>query len=111
MSAEELTQLIEKATEKRQQKVEGAKQALIEEMETRAAQLGLSLEGLFGLRSGKPEPAPPRRRVRKDAGGTVPVKYRGPEEGQTWSGRGRMPKWLTELEAQGKHRQDYLARN
>lgn len=24
---------------------------------------------------------------------TVPAKYRGPE-GQTWSGRGRQPKWL-----------------
>jgi DNA-binding protein H-NS len=27
--------------------------------------------------------------------GSVPVKYRDPESGATWSGRGRMPRWLT----------------
>ena len=37
----------------------------------------------------------------------VAVKYRGPD-GQTWSGRGRAPNWLTGLEAQGRDRQDFL---
>lgn len=27
--------------------------------------------------------------------GTVPAKYRDPATGATWSGRGRMPRWLT----------------
>ena len=37
----------------------------------------------------------------------VPVKYRGPE-GQTWSGRGRAPNWLVALEAQGRHKDEFL---
>ena len=34
---------------------------------------------------------------------TVPVKYRGPS-GETWTGRGRQPKWL------GDNREDYLVK-
>ncbi|HPT50785.1 MAG TPA: H-NS histone family protein [Accumulibacter sp.] len=38
---------------------------------------------------------------------TVAAKYRGPQ-GETWSGRGKAPNWLTSLEAQGRHRNDFL---
>ena len=34
-------------------------------------------------------------------------KYRGPD-GETWSGRGLAPRWLTTLEAGGKKRESYL---
>jgi DNA-binding protein H-NS len=40
-------------------------------------------------------------------GTKVPVKYRGPN-GETWSGRGLAPRWLTDLEAKGKKRETYL---
>jgi DNA-binding protein H-NS len=33
----------------------------------------------------------------------VPVKYRNSETGETWTGRGRAPKWLD-----GKKKEDYL---
>ena len=36
--------------------------------------------------------------------GTVPPKYRGPN-GETWTGRGRQPKWL------GDNREDYLIKS
>jgi DNA-binding protein H-NS len=36
-----------------------------------------------------------------------PAKYRGPQ-GQTWTGRGTAPKWLNELVAGGKTREDFL---
>lgn len=36
----------------------------------------------------------------------VPAKFRGPE-GQTWSGRGLMPRWLAALVAQGKTKEDF----
>ncbi|WP_426148779.1 H-NS family nucleoid-associated regulatory protein [Polaromonas sp. DSR2-3-2] len=39
-----------------------------------------------------------------------PVKYRGPE-GQGWTGHGMAPKWLKDLLAQGKAREDFLIRN
>jgi DNA-binding protein H-NS len=49
------------------------------------------------------------RRTRKDAGEPVPVKFRGPN-GETWSGRGRMPKWLQAAEANGESRDKYLVK-
>lgn len=38
---------------------------------------------------------------------TAAVKYRGPN-GEGWSGRGKAPNWLTSLEAQGRHRDEFL---
>ncbi len=38
---------------------------------------------------------------------TVAVKFRGPN-GETWSGRGKAPNWLTSLESQGRHRDEFL---
>jgi DNA-binding protein H-NS len=34
--------------------------------------------------------------------GTVPPKYRHPETGETWSGRGLKPRWLTAAMKSGK---------
>src|SRR5208283_3511564 len=34
------------------------------------------------------------------------VKYRSPS-GETWTGRGRTPRWLVSLEADGKKREDF----
>jgi len=38
----------------------------------------------------------------------VAVKYRG-LNGETWSGRGKAPRWLTNLEAQGRTREEFRA--
>lgn len=40
--------------------------------------------------------------------GPAPAKYRNPATGQTWTGRGKAPRWLTEAEAQGKSRDEFL---
>lgn len=40
------------------------------------------------------------------AGSTVAPKYRGPN-GETWSGRGLLPRWLAALEAQGSRKEDF----
>lgn len=37
----------------------------------------------------------------------VAAKYRG-LHGETWSGRGKAPRWLTNLEAQGRKREEFL---
>ena len=37
------------------------------------------------------------------AGGKVPPKYRDPSTGQTWTGRGKAPKWID-----GKDRNKFL---
>lgn len=39
--------------------------------------------------------------------GTVPPKYRHPESGQTWSGRGLQPRWLAEAVAAGNSLDQY----
>ncbi|MBB1073737.1 H-NS histone family protein [Rhodoferax sp. 4810] len=49
-------------------------------------------------------------RVRKQATGKsnspTPVKYRGPN-GQTWTGRGLMPRWLSALVAHGQTKDSF----
>lgn len=103
LSVEDLSRLIQEAEAKRAEKQEGAKTALIEEMTAKAAQLGLSLDALIGKQTA------PRTNVRKpraDTGKPVAVKFRGPDDA-TWSGRGRMPKWLTEAIERGKSKEDF----
>lgn len=43
----------------------------------------------------------------KSAGAPVAAKYRGPN-GEGWSGRGLMPRWLSALVSQGQAREDFL---
>jgi DNA-binding protein H-NS len=50
------------------------------------------------------------RGPRKSAvkGSTVAPKYRHPQTGQTWTGRGIMPKWLAQEVAAGRQRDEFL---
>jgi DNA-binding protein H-NS len=107
MTVAELTTLRDAAEAKRQEKLEGAKQAVLERARSELAELGLSLEAVM---SGAARPsAKPGRAARKDAGEPVPVKFRGPN-GETWSGRGRLPSWLHAIEAEGKSRNDHAVK-
>jgi DNA-binding protein H-NS len=45
-------------------------------------------------------------RASKKAGVPVAAKYRGPQ-GETWSGRGLTPKWLSALIAQGQTKESF----
>lgn len=38
----------------------------------------------------------------------VPPKYRNPQTNDTWSGRGKAPRWITEAEAAGTTRKSFL---
>jgi DNA-binding protein H-NS len=40
-------------------------------------------------------------------GTKVAAKYRGPD-GETWAGRGAMPRWMTAAIKEGKKREDFL---
>ncbi|MCP2518625.1 H-NS histone family protein [Achromobacter mucicolens] len=44
---------------------------------------------------------------RPDFRSVVAPKYRNPESGETWSGRGRAPRWLTLAEKAGRDRDDF----
>ena len=102
LSVPELNQLIEDARAALEGKKQGAKAQLIEEMRQKAAQLGLELGDLLD----KPGPRTNVRKPRSDAGKAVAAKYRSPE-GETWTGRGRMPRWLTEALHHGKAKEDF----
>lgn len=43
------------------------------------------------------------KKTRKAGSPTVKPKYRHPETGETWTGRGKPPKWIA-----GKNKDDYL---
>jgi DNA-binding protein H-NS len=46
----------------------------------------------------------------KKSGQTVAAKYRGPN-GETWSGRGLMPRWMSALVSQGKKKEDFVIKD
>ena len=46
----------------------------------------------------------------KKTANPVAAKFRGPE-GQTWSGRGLMPRWLSALVAQGQPRENFAVKD
>ena len=106
MSAQELTELIEAAEQKRRDKLETARQELVDEFRTRAAALGLSMDTLLPRRQRAESGSASGRKQRSDAGSSRPAKYRGPN-GEAWSGRGRTPRWLAALEAEGRGRDEF----
>lgn len=109
MSVPDLTALIEAAERKRQEKLASAKQELVDEFRARAAELGLSMDALLPQRQQRAEPAQASssgRKQRSDAGVSRPAKYRGPN-GEEWSGRGRTPRWMSVLEAEGRGRESF----
>lgn len=93
-----LSEVVEAVEAKRRARETEAKETLLSEFRERAIQMGLSFDALFGA-----------RRTRSDAGLPLTPKYRGPG-GQMWSGRGRQPRWLTELEATGHDKEEFRIR-
>jgi DNA-binding protein H-NS len=100
MTVQELTALRDAAEAKRLEKLDAAREAVLAETRAKLAELGLTLESALHT------PAAPGRKSRTDAGGNLPVKYRGPN-GEKWSGRGRPPKWLQAVEAEGRNREEF----
>ena len=79
------------AEDARKQEMAGA----IAEIKSIMTKFGIDPSDLFPGRGGK------TKRVNSGV-----VKYRDPVSGQGWSGRGRRPGWVGELEAQGKNIED-----
>jgi len=107
MTVAELTALRDAAEAKRREKLDDAKNAVLEETRAKLAELGLTLEAVLPT-SGSAGQGGQDRKRRRDAGQPLPVRYRGPN-GETWSGRGRMPRWLQTLEAEGRNREEFRA--
>lgn len=101
LSAQELADLIAKA-EQQQKKLHRDRIADVrKKLAAMAKAEGYTIEELFG---GARAPAVGRR-----AGGKVAPKYRNPADpGQTWTGRGKRPRWFSEALAKGKKESDLL---
>lgn len=84
--------------------METEKAAAIEKVRALVAEFGLTT-GDCGFSGRKEKSGKPSGNLAKR---TVSVKYVGPV-GEAWSGRGRTPKWITALEAQGRSRSEFLA--
>jgi DNA-binding protein H-NS len=106
MSVGDLRQIATAAEARIREKTEGEKRALKEEMERRAADLGISIRELFGEPGQQAKRGGSRSVKRSESQGVAP-KYKGPG-GELWSGRGRMPKWMQAAQAEGKAKDDFL---
>ena len=100
----DLDKVIAAGQRQREAKRERGKNELMEEFRARAEALGLSLGELAAGSSKADRPSGKGRPTQSPA-----VKYRNPETGETWSGRGRAPKWLVLAEQQGRGREEFAA--
>jgi DNA-binding protein H-NS len=99
LSAQDLRVIRDTADKKRQAKLKVAQATVIAEMREKFGQLDLSFEEVLAAEGNK--------KTKRGSGASAPVKYRSPD-GETWSGRGRAPVWLRNLETEGHNRQEYL---
>ena len=80
MSYAELTELESHIAQLKLEKQNAERAQLREKMSEMAKQAGFDMNEIFGKRKGK---------------GSVAPKYRDPKNPEnTWTGRGRMPRWL-----------------
>lgn len=82
--------LLQEAEELRQKELA----EVIQEIKAKMEQYGITVADLGGTVKTK-------AKAGKKIGAVAP-KYRNPETGDTWSGRGRAPKWL-----EGKNKDDF----
>lgn len=88
--------------------------ATVREILAKMAAFGISVADLRSTSSKKPVAGKALRARKPNAkkpvpgskGAKVAPKYRGPA-GETWSGRGLMPKWLTALVATGRKKEEF----
>ena len=113
LSAKELGALIAKAKEQQTKLAKRTPIATVRGKITKFAKAeGYTLDELFGTpgtRSAKAPATKPGPRAGKKLGKVAP-KYRNPANPkETWTGRGKQPRWMAELTAKGsKKPEDFL---
>jgi DNA-binding protein H-NS len=88
----EIQSLQAKAEQLRQDEMQHA----IDEIREKMNEYGITIQDLEGGA---------KRGRRATAGTTVKPKYRNPETGDTWTGRGKPPRWIA-----GKDKEQFLIR-
>lgn len=101
----ELEALIEQAHDLIDRKQKEAVTTARAEIQKIASDVGMSVEELLGLQAGKTAKKAPKEKK------TVAIKYRNPKDHtQTWSGRGKCPRWLQEILDQGGKMENFLVK-
>ena len=108
LTVPDLDRVIAEAERQREARKETGRRELVEEFKARAAAMGLSLEALLGNGARPSRPQGKARSGRKGASASPrPAKCRDPETGETWSGRGRVPRWPKAAERRGRKREGF----
>lgn len=115
LSAKQLGSLIDQARKQQTLLAKRTPIATVRNKITKFAKAeGYTLEELFGTaksapaRAGKSATAAPSSRAGRKLGKVAP-KYRNPANAkETWSGRGKQPRWMAALTAKGKKVEDFL---
>lgn len=99
LGADELAMLIKQAEEQILLRREETKAKLLAEMRLTAQKAGLDFDDLVGSRK-------PGLMKKSGGGATMKPKYIGPN-GETYAGKGPVPKWLKALERKGVNREKF----
>lgn len=96
LSEMELAAMIEDAQKVLKNKQDGKRKEVLAQIRELAASINVSVEITENVKaSGR-------------KGGTVPVKYRNPDDpSEKWTGRGMKPRWLRELMDQGRSLEEF----
>ena len=118
LSTKELAELISRANKRKKvlakRKPAGQVKAAVSKFLTNT---GWTFEELYGTTPVKRAAAPagdaparqPRKSTKGRSLGKVPAKYRNPANSkETWTGRGRQPRWMAAEIAKGKKVEDFL---
>lgn len=101
-SLEELNALVERAKKAITHKEHSRVQEVRSEIERLAGELNMTVEEVMGFDS--------RKKKGGKATGPGKVKFRNPANpGQTWTGRGKRPRWLQEAIDQGADLESFKA--
>ena len=89
----EIARLMQQAEAARKAEVS----AVIADIKAKMAEYGITASDLGSSGRGS-----------RSKGMTVAAKYRHPRTGETWTGRGKMPRWLQAEVAAGRRKEDFL---
>lgn len=95
----QLSDLIARAKARQEELAKERVSKLREKINALVKAEGVALDEVFGGRGARPG---------KGRGGKVKPKYRNPATGETWTGRGKRPRWFAAAMAAGKKEKDFL---
>lgn len=110
LSAKELESLISQARKRKTTLAKRKPLAVVRKKLTAQAKAeGYSISELFGTAAATPRAprAPTAKKSRKSLGKVAP-KYRNPQNPEeTWTGRGKQPRWLAAYTSQGRGLEEF----